>query len=65
MPTDFDLVDYDKELLKKQLDLETMEVTLTRDAQKEVDSENPNCFPFYTRSVRRETNEEGMFRRLL
>lgn len=64
IPTNFDLIDYDKELLKKQLDLETVEITLKRDAEKEADPENPAGMPFYERSVRRETNEEGMFRRL-
>lgn len=63
IPPDFDLVDYDRELLKKQLDLETVEVILKRDIKEEIDPENPNV-PNYVRSVTRCTNEEGMFRRL-
>lgn len=64
LPTDFDLVDYDRELLKKQLDLETVEITLKRDAEKESEPENPNGAPYYVRSVVRTTNEEGSFKRL-
>lgn len=64
VPTNFDLVDYDKELLKKQLDLETVEITLKRDAEREADPENPEGAPFYLRSVFRYQNEDGMFRRL-
>jgi hypothetical protein len=64
VPTNFDLVDYDKELLKKQLDLETVEVTLKRDAEREAEPENLEGAPFYVRSVSRFTNEEGTFRRL-
>jgi len=64
IPQDFDLVDYDRELLKKQLDLETVRVTLKRDPEREADPENPAGQPFYVRHIERETNEEGMFRRL-
>ncbi len=64
VPTNFDLVDYDRELLKKQLDLETVEVTLKRDAEREAEPENPEGAPFYVRSVVRSQNEDGMFRRL-
>lgn len=35
LPTNFDLVDYDKELLKKQLDLEKVTITLARNSEKE------------------------------
>ena len=41
LPTDFDLVDYDKELLKKQLDLETVEITLVLDDEKATEYEIP------------------------
>lgn len=61
VPTNFDLVDYDKELLKKQLDLTTMEVTLTKDSEKAKEYEMEE---YYKRSVVRFTNEEGTFRRL-
>lgn len=64
VPTNFDLVDYDRELLKKQLDLETVEVTLKRDAEREAEPENTEGAPFYVRSVVRSQNEDGMFRRL-
>lgn len=66
IPPDFDLVDYDRELLKKQLDLETVEVILKRDINKEdiENLENNQNVPNYVRSVTRCTNEEGMFRRL-
>ena len=29
LPNNFDLIDYDRELLKKQLDLETVKITLS------------------------------------
>lgn len=61
VPTDFDLVDYDKEIFKKNLDLETVQITLSRDEEKELDYE---IKPYYVRSVVRFPNEEGMFRRL-
>jgi len=61
VPTNFDLVDYDKELLKKQLELETVEVTMNRDAEKEKEYEVPT---YYKRAVVRFPNEEGMFMRL-
>lgn len=61
VPTNFDLVDYDKELFKKQIDLEIVEITLNRDAEKEKEYEQ---VPFYTRTVNRCANEEGMFKRL-
>jgi hypothetical protein len=64
MPTNFDLTDYDKELLSKNLDIETVQVTLKRDAEREADPENPNGQPFYVRSVARFQNEEGTFKRL-
>jgi hypothetical protein len=31
LPTNFDLVDYDRDLLKKQLDLETVQVALNKE----------------------------------
>ena len=62
LPTNFDLVDYDRELLKKQLDLETVQVIMDRDAEREA-AENDGR-PIYVRSVKRFTNEEGMFERL-
>lgn len=34
IPANIDLVDYDKDLLKKQLDLETVKITLTRNEEK-------------------------------
>jgi hypothetical protein len=64
LPTNFDLVDYDRELLNKQLDLETVEITLKRDGEREADPEHQPGTPFYVRSVARFTNEEGCFRRL-
>ena len=39
-------------------------MTLTRDPEREADPENPLGQPFYVRHIKRETNEEGMFRRL-
>eukprot|EP00347_Sterkiella_histriomuscorum_P011097 403373765 len=61
LPKDFDIVEYDKELLQKQLDLETVEITLTQDAAKAIEFD---VDVFYERAVRRFPNEEGMFRRL-
>lgn len=63
LPTNFDLIDYDKELFKKQMDLEKVEITLTRDEEKEMEYEI--SFPYYARSVVRSSNEEGMFSRLM
>lgn len=40
LPTNFDLVDYDRELLNKQLDLDKVEITLKRDAEREADPEH-------------------------
>lgn len=51
VPKDIDLVEYDKHLLKKQLDLEIMRI--------EVDVTTA------LRKVTRERNEEGMFTRLM
>lgn len=68
IPSDFDLVDYDRELLKKQLDLETVEISLKRDHDKELEIQaeegTPSIKPFYIRSVVKFNNEEGTFRRL-
>lgn len=61
VPTNFDLVDYDKELLKKQLDLETVKITLTKNDEKAKEYEMDK---YYQRSVVRCTNEEGTFKRL-
>lgn len=63
LPTNFDLVDYDRELFKKQMDLEKVEITLSRDEEKEKEYET--TLPYYVRSVVRSSNEEGMFRRLM
>ena len=62
IPSNFDLVDYDKELLKKQLDLETVQVTLTKPESNLKKSEEDLI---YTRSVVRFNNEEGTFNRLM
>jgi hypothetical protein len=61
VPKDFDLTDYDKELFQKQMDLETVEITLTPDAAKAIEFDVDT---FYVRSVRRFPNEEGLFKRL-
>ena len=61
VPTNFDLVDYDKELFKKQLDLETVKITLTKNEEK---AKQYEVEEFYVRSVSRCTNEEGTFNRL-
>ena len=61
VPSNLDLVDYDKELLKKQLQLETVEITLTKD---EVKAKEYNLDEYYRRTVKRFPNEEGMFKRL-
>ena len=53
IPSNFDLVDYDRELFKKQMDLETVQITLNKDERQE-----------FVRSVVRFANEEGMFNRL-
>jgi len=46
------------------LDLETVEITLKRDADREAEPENPDGAPFYVRSVIRFQNEDGTFNRL-
>lgn len=61
IPSNLDLVDYDKELMKKQLDLEVMEITLTRDEEKAKEYEISD---YYRRTIKRYPNEEGMFNRL-
>ena len=61
LPTNFDLVDYDKELLKKQLDLEIVRITLERDAERE---ERYCVDKYYSRKVEKMANEDGMFKRL-
>lgn len=48
VPTNFDLVDYDRELLKKQLDLETVKITLTLNEEKAKEYEVEK---FYVRTV--------------
>ena len=60
IPSNFDLVDYDRELFKKQMELETVQITLTRDAEKELEYDGV----YYSRGVVRFPNEEGMFHRL-
>lgn len=61
LPSNFDLVDYDRELLKKQLDLETVTVSLTHIPEKDIENDGK---PFYKRDVSRMTNEDGMNMRL-
>lgn len=61
LPSNYDLVDYDKEILKKQLDLEIVRVTMERDAERE---ERYCVDKFYSRKVVRMPNEDGMFKRL-
>ena len=61
VPTNFDLTDYDRELFKKQMDLETVEITLTKDPEKAKEYE---LAEYYRRSVVRFPNEEGTFKRL-
>lgn len=61
LPTDFDLIDYDRELLKKQLTLETVDITLTSEPEK---AKEYKIASFFRRSVKRFPNEEGMFNRL-
>ena len=61
VPTNIDLTDYDKDLFKKQLDLESVKITLTKDPAKAIEYEVES---FYMRTVERSANEDGMFRRL-
>ena len=61
IPTNYDLVDYDKELLKKQLDLVTVQVTITKNPEKAKQYEMEE---YFVRNVEMFTNEEGTFRRL-
>jgi hypothetical protein len=61
LPSNFDLVDYDYDLLKKQLQLEIVKITLDKDDEKAQELEVPL---YYRRSVERSSNEEGMFNRL-
>ena len=62
IPSDLDLTNFDKELLKKQLDLETVTITLERDAIKE---ERYCVDKYYSRKVDKKPNEDGMFKRLM
>lgn len=65
-----DRTQYDKDILQKQMDLETMRITL-----KEEDSRMRDTFLIeyegqcgdvaYTRKITREANEEGKWRRLI
>lgn len=66
LPTNFDLVDYDRDLLKKQLDLETVQVVLNKEESVGLDQllEGGHNTTTYVRSVSRFTNEEGTFMRL-
>ena len=41
VPKDFDLPDYDRELFKKQMDLETVRITLIRDLTTEEERKIP------------------------
>ena len=61
LPSNFDLVDYDHELLKKQLDLETVTVSLSHVPEKDIENDGK---PYYARGVTRMTNEDGMNMRL-
>ena len=61
VPSNFDLTDYDRELFKKQMDLETVRITLTKDEEKAKEYE---ISEYYRRSVVRFPNEEGAFKRL-
>ena len=61
LPQNFDLVDYDRELLKKQLDLETVTVSLSHIPEKDIENDGK---PYYKRDVTRMTNEDGMNMRL-
>lgn len=58
LPTDIDLTDYETEDLNKQLELETVLITLTKET-------NPDSKPQdYKRVVARMENQEGKFERL-
>ncbi len=61
LPSNFDLIDYDRELLKKQLDLETVTVSLSHIPEKDIENDGK---PYYRRDVSRMTNEDGMNMRL-
>lgn len=61
LPGDFDLVDYDRELLKKQLDLETVTISLSHVPEKDIENDGKS---YYKRDVTRMTNEDGMNMRL-
>ena len=58
-----DRTQYDKELLEKQLDLETVTKTLTKNGGKDV--QEKDAATNYKRTTSRAPNEEGRFRRLL
>ena len=62
-----DRTQYDKELLEKQLDLETIRVTLTKTGGKEILIKNEGqCGQdHFKRTTTREPNEEGRYRRLI
>ena len=64
-----DRTQYDKELLEKQLDLETVTITLHEEFNnvKQVynDKEFQSALKAYKRSTTREPNEEGKYRRLI
>lgn len=63
VPSNLDSIDYDRDLFKKQMQLETVEITLKRDQVKE--EKFPELVPFFRRTVIREKNEEALYERLL
>lgn len=62
-----DRTQYDKEMLGKQLDLEIVTITLTKNGGKEVlEKDGGQCGPdYYKRTTSRAPNEEGRYRRLI
>ena len=65
-----DRTQFDKELLEKQMDLETMKITLQDEDDKVRDVFLNECggqcsHQPYKRVISRETNEEGRFKRLM
>ena len=67
LPQNLDLTDYDRDLLAKQLDLEKVMITLTKEEKKDEDvlmAQDDEQVQYYVRTVVRQTNEEGMFSRL-
>lgn len=65
-----DRTQFDRELLQKQMDLETMKITLQDEDDKVKDvflneCGGQCCHQPYKRVISRETNEEGRFKRLM